>query len=298
MVRPGAVVPAETRGNPDEPIIALIHDFQQFPLECLHERELHAKFYSMCRSAFPAICTTLDKVKVAAFHCQYETIWRYRQGDRFSQRYRGVGNTATFDFAVLRIGNIRLLPFLTVVNKTEEGRARLRCSPKEEFLYSSRLIQCAIELKMADVHSVLETTEADVNRLEDRMLSSCCKVAQERVRKAYILGLSRGPLPDLPRAQSMIDNCLQLYQSRYPKGSLCVLVATPEHTVPGGDWPEGLEFPNVANPNDVPVSNDDTSSTGTSPALPPQASTGHRPPSSPLDQKSTSGHSRDASANT
>ena len=261
MVRPGAIHPKETPGSPDEPIVALVRDFQRSPLACHHEKELHAYFYSLCREAFTSVYASRDQQRVSAFHYQYETIWRYRRDDRFSQRYRNVGTTATFDFAVLRGGIIQRLPFLTVVNKTELARAELRCPPEIESRYTSAIVQCAIELKMVDVHDALETTEADVNRLEDRMLAACCKLAQERVKRVYILGLSRGPLPDLPRAQSMVANCLQLYQARYPDGKrkLCVLVATPEHTVLGGDWPQGLEFPNVAGLEGLSASNDNTS---------------------------------------
>jgi hypothetical protein len=257
MVRPGAVSPS-TPGSPDEPIAALVRDFQQRPLECLHEPELHAKFYLTCRSQFPN-CSTQDQQVVAAFRYQYETIWRYRQGDRFSQRYRNVGTTAIFDFVVLRGSHVHQFPFLTVVNKIEKERNKLRGPPGLESRYTSGIIQCVIELKMVNVQDALETTEADANRLEDRMLASCCKLGQERPKRAYVVGLSRGPLPDLSRARSMVANCLQLYKSRYPGGSLCVLVATPEQTILGGDWPQELEFPNVAVLDDLPVSNEDTS---------------------------------------
>jgi hypothetical protein len=154
------------------------------------------------------------------------------------------------------------------VNKIEKERKKLRCPLGLESRYTSGLIQCVIELKMVNVQDALETTEADANRLEDRMLASCCKLGQEKPKRAYVVGLSRGPLPDLSRARSMVANCLQLYKSRYAGGSLCVLVATPEHTVLGGDWPQELEFPNVAVLDDLPVSNEDTSGFGHYPGFP------------------------------
>ena len=55
----------------------------------------------------------------------------------------------------------------------------------------------------------------------------------------------------------MVASCLQLYKARYPNGSLCVLVATPEQTVLGGDWPEEIEFPNVVVQKGWPVSNEE-----------------------------------------
>ena len=253
MVRPGTVSPPDTPGSPDKQIVALVRDFQQAPYDCIDEKELHAKFFSLCRDAFPKYYTQ-DGQKVAAFRYQYETVWRYRQGDRFAQRHRNVGTTATFDFAILPGGFIRMFDYLTVANKDEQRRARLRCPPESEFLYTAWAVQCAIELKMASVHNALEATEGDVNRLEDRMLTACCKVAQEKVKQAYVVGLSRGPLPDLPRAHSMVASCRQLYQARYPDGNVCLVLATPKHTVLGGNWPEGIEFPNVAVLDGQPVS--------------------------------------------
>ena len=257
MVRPGAVQPPYTPGSPDKQIVALVRDFQQSPLECLHEKELHAKFFSLCRDAF-AEYYTQDGQKVGAFRYQYETIWRYKQGDRFAQRHRNVGTTATFDFAILRGGFIQLSPYLTAANKDEQRRARLRCPPESEVIFTSFAVQCAVELKMASVHNALEATEGDVNRLEDRMLTACCKLAQEKVEQAYIVGLSRGPLPDLARAHSMVASCLQLHQARFPDGSVWLVVATPEQTVLGGGWPEGIEFPNVAVLDGRPVSSAET----------------------------------------
>ncbi len=47
------------------------------------------------------------------------------------------------------------------------------------------------------------------------MLTACCKLAKERTRQAYVVGLSHGPLPDPPRAQATVATCLQLHGARY-----------------------------------------------------------------------------------
>ncbi len=243
---------ADTFTRPDEPIAALVRDFQMTPFDYFCEQELHAHFFGQCRNAFPEH-RTHEGIYLKAFHCQYETIWRYTGGDRFAQRQRNSGSTATFDFAVLQPYFIEHSDYLTAMNKDEQRRTQVRLPQQIETYYGWSPVQAAIEIKMAAFRNALEITEGDVNRLEGRMLTACCKLAQERIRQAYIVVLSHGPLPDLPRAQAMVATCLQLHEARYPGEHLRVLVATPTQTILGGDWPEDVEFPNVASQGGWPV---------------------------------------------
>ncbi len=242
-----------TPGRPDEQIAALLRDFQKAPQDFFCQQELHAHFYSLGRHALSTRYPTTDGIPVNAFHCQYETIWRYASGDRFATRNRDHGSTAMFDFAVLQKYFIEHSDYLTAMNKDEQRRAKVRLPQQIETFYGFSPVQAAIEIKMAAFRNALEVTEGDINRLEDRMLTACCKLAQERIRQAYVVGLSHGPLPDLPRAQATVATCLQLHQARYPERHISVLVATPTQTVLGGDWPEDVEFPNVASQGGWPV---------------------------------------------
>ena len=245
---------AVTPGRPDEQIAALVRDFQEAPHDFSCEQELHAHFYSLGRNAYPTKYPTTDRNHVTAFRYQYATIWRYTSGDRFTQRQHNSGSTATFDFAVLQKHFIENSDYLTVMNKDEQRRAKIRPPQKLETYYGWSPVQAAIEIKMAAFLKAMEVTEGDINRLEDRMLTACRKLAQERIRQSYVVGISHGPLPDLPRAQAMIATCLQLHRARYPDGSLSVLVATPTQTILGGDWAEDVEFPKVASQGGWPVS--------------------------------------------
>jgi hypothetical protein len=244
MVRQRLIDDMNTSGTPDEQIAALVSDFQHVPHDFFREEELHARFYSRGQKAFPKY-STHDGHEVSVFRYRYDTIWRYRRGDRFAQRYRTTGTTDTFDFVILRRHFIQRSQHLGVLNRDESRRASLRCPHQEEPFYTCGPVQNAIELKMASLQYAAEVTEGDLNRLEDRMLLSTRKVAMERIQQAYVLGFSQGPAPDLARAHSMVASCLQQHQTLYPDGRLLVLVATPTQTVLGGDWPEDVEFPNV-----------------------------------------------------
>ena len=247
-----------TPGNPEAQIAEIVRIFQETPYDFFSEPELHARFYSLCRDKFPTFKTS-DGKSVAAFRCQYETVWRYQRGDRFSDRYHDRGTVSTFDFVVLRRGFILYSTYLTVLNKTEPLRTEFRTPPGKDQFYTSLPTQQAIELKLAHVQDKLEISEGQINRLEDRLLAACCKLAQERVPHAYIIGLSQGPQPDWPRANSMVDACLRLYKARYPDGEISVCVATPEQTLLGGDWLEEVEFPKVTIAKGWPVGNDEES---------------------------------------
>jgi len=244
MVRQRLIQDMNTSGTPDEQIGALVSDFQHVPHNFFREEELHARFYSRGHATFPKY-STYDGQEVSTFRYRYDTIWRYRRGDRFAQRYRRAGTTDSFDFVILRRYFIQRSQHIAVLNRDESRRASLRCPHQEEPFYTCGPIQYAIELKMAPLRYDPEVTEGDLNRLEDRMLLSTRKVAMERIKQAYLLGFSPGPAPDLPRAHCMVASCLQQHQSLYPDGQPRVLVATPTQTVLGGDWPEDVEFPNV-----------------------------------------------------
>ena len=139
--------------------------------------------------------------------------------------------------------------YLAVASHNKQCREERPLSPEHEAYYDSfpsSVVQCAIEVKMASLRDSLEISAPQVNQLEDSMLAACCKLAQEHIPNAYILGLSHGPLPDPSRAYQMVAGCLQLYSARYPAGCLRVAVATPTQTVLGGDWLEETEFPNLA----------------------------------------------------
>lgn len=235
--------PLKTPGNPDESIVALVREFQTAPFGFFHERELHARFYSLCHDTFPS-CQTKDDRLVPTFHHRYRTVWRYVRGHRYAQRHRDIGSPGVFDFVVLRYGDILNLPYTTVLNETELHRATRRAPPEYGDM-ARELVQCAVELKLAETLETAETTVGDVARLEDRMMTACCKVAADQVSDNYVLGFSRGPMPDLDRARMIIDNCLRIHQTRAPEDPIRVLVATPEFVTLGGDWAVGLDFPNL-----------------------------------------------------
>jgi hypothetical protein len=251
---------ADTPASPDERIAALVRDFQLTPLDFFCEPDLHAHFFGQCRNAFPEH-RTHEGIYLKTFHCQYETFWRYPSGDRFAERRVDCGSTATFDFVVLRKEFIERSDYLIAINKNELQRKMVRRQPGAEAFDAYAPVQFAIEIKMATFRSAKEVTEGDINRLEDRMLTACRKLAQERVRQSYVVGISHGPLPDMPRAHAMVATCLQLHRARYPDGILSVLVATPTQTILGGDWAEDIEFPKVASQGGWPVSrNEDAGS--------------------------------------
>jgi hypothetical protein len=229
-------------GQLDQQIAALVTDFQQTPGTFFCEEELQAEFYSRCRGEFPAY-PTFDQQQVATFRYKYRTSLRYRSGDRFAEGHASKGSFTAFDFVLLRRESVSCAPYITIANN--EAR---RLYPSGTLLVPSEAqwaVQAAIELKLVAFQEDRTTSEAAVNRLEDRMLTACCKFAQERVGSGFIVGLSFGPLPDLARAQGIVSSCLQLYQSRRPESSLSVLVATPSQTVVGGDWHERAAFANV-----------------------------------------------------
>ncbi len=87
MARAGLIRDMQTPGTPDEQIAALVEDFQQNPRDFFREEELHARFLSRCREAFPRY-PTWERHEVATVRHHYDTIWRYKRGDRFAQRYR------------------------------------------------------------------------------------------------------------------------------------------------------------------------------------------------------------------
>ncbi len=164
---------ADPPGRPDEQIAVLVRDFQEAPHDFFCEQELHAHFYRLGYDAYPTKYPTTDGNSVTAFRHQYETIWRYSSGDRFAQRRRGSGSTATFDFAILQPYFIEHSDYLTAMNKDEQRRAKVRLPQQIETFYGNSPVQVAIEVKMAVFRNALEVTEGDVNRLEDRMLTAC-----------------------------------------------------------------------------------------------------------------------------
>ena len=239
--------------NPDEQIAALVRDFQEASHDFLCEKELHAHFHRLGRDAYPKKYQTLDEQAMSPFRHDYETLWRYHSGDRFADRHRNSGSTATFDFALLQPYFIEHADYLTVGNKNEQQREMIRSLRPIPIYLGCSPIQAAIEIKMAARRNAHDVTAGDANRLEDRMLAACCKLAQERVGHAYVVGISHGLMPDLRRAQATVTTCLRLLQARYPDAHMCVLVATPTQTVLGGDWAEEVEWPNVVARGGWPV---------------------------------------------
>jgi len=234
------------------PSFAATDSFQEAPLDCFCPAELHASFYLGCRDAFP-IYRTRDGYPVAAFRAQYLTVWRYQDGERYAQRYRSRGKPGTLDFVVLREEFIVRSDLVTVLNGAEHHRNELRPSTAQQSSCSSWPVQCAVELKMAQFRDELAIDEGEANRLEIAMMDASCKLAQERVEKAYVVGISPGLIPDLPKASGIVSLCLQMFESRNRRGHLGVVLATAGGTVVGGDWSEELEFPNVAISGGWPV---------------------------------------------
>ena len=158
MTIPRVPRPKDTPGNPEAQIAELVRVFQENPYDFFCEPELHAKFYSLCRDKFPTFPTP-DGKRVAAFRCQYGTVWRYQAGDRFAERSRNRGSTSTFDFVVLRHSFIFRSTFLKILNKDEQTRSELRPPLELEPRYKSEPVQHAIELKLAAIAGTLEVSE-------------------------------------------------------------------------------------------------------------------------------------------
>ena len=170
---------------------------QENPYEFFCEPELHAKFYSLCRDKFPTFDTP-DGKRVAAFRSQYDTVWRYQAGDRFAERPPG---TAALSRPRLRGTPPKLHQSFVLPNgpgtRMSDFGWSTRLQPEQEPRYKSEPVQAGHRAEASGhVQNLLEVSEGQVNRLEDRLLASCCKLAQERVGHAYIIGLSHGPLPD------------------------------------------------------------------------------------------------------
>lgn len=250
----------KTSASPDAQIVALVQSFQQDPYNFFNEQDLHGKFFSLCHDTFPK-CGTRDRHQVSAFRHAYPTFWRYRQGDHYARGHLTGGSAGTFDFVVLRYGMVVQRTLVDVMNHDEQQRHSLVHPPKDliklphrdpiilsPWNHASAMVQCAVELKMAQLRDKLAVTDGDVNRLEDAMLESCRKLALERIDDAFVLGFSHGPLPDLDRARSIIFNCLSLHGSRFPKGRLRVAIVLPTQTVPSGNWSDEYPLPNALVP--------------------------------------------------
>lgn len=253
MPRPPRVQPAPIKDTSvEDQIVTLVRDYQSSWQDFFCEAELHAHFYHQCRAAFPRY-RNKDGIETTSIHHRYETFWRYVDGDRFAKRHQSLGDYATFDFVFLRDVFIQTSSLRGLTNRYEPAKALARNYPGTDMQTRDIAIVCAIEIKLASPGEDGEVDRYDINRLEDRMLDAVRKIAAERIQRAFIVGLSQGPPPDLSRAQAIVAMCMQLHSARYPEGNLSVAVATPQQTVLGGEWSEEADFPRVVAQRGWPV---------------------------------------------
>lgn len=218
----------------EQAIVELVQEFYDRPQDFFHEQELHTQFHAGSRERLGK-AVTRDGRTVSLLRHEYETLWRYsRKKDQYRHRYDGGVGTkaATIDFALLAADFVGSHDYLTVVNKDDERRARLRSQ------LDLVAIQAGIEFKMAHVRSALYVDRSAIRSFQKEMEIDCRKLAHERVAVAYILGFSHGPAPLQEEARLIFKSCQEQYESASPRGPLKLMLTTPESCLlePRASW--------------------------------------------------------------
>jgi hypothetical protein len=243
----------------DGVIAQIVTAFQAAPHDSFHERELHALFFCLARQMF-GHAQTRDGYQVCLLRHEYETIWLYRKRNEpepFSVRYpeliqRVPATTGCFDFALLLRTFVEGNVLLTVINKSETSRARLRSAPGQAWPanQTSVAIEAAVEFKMAHRQWQFDVAQGQINQLRNGMLLDCRKLARERVPSAYVLGFSHGPGPSQGEATGILDACQREFLAKYDgppaQCSLQAIIATPSDTYLSGSWTNSEAMPGYA----------------------------------------------------
>jgi hypothetical protein len=225
-------------------IAKLTADFVQEPLRFFHEKELHGRYYALCRHESEEALTR-DDVPVHLFRHEYNSVYHYVRERKnplcFTAAYTGEqGKPVAIDFALLKRIFVERHDYLTVMNKDKLRRSVLwRDEPMDPGDGRSVALQKAIEFKMAHVRTRMDVSQGALNALSREMVIDCRKLGFESPVSAYVLGFSHGPRPDAADANSIIDLCVQAYDQTYRgpgTGDIRVLVATPTAVCLRGNW--------------------------------------------------------------
>jgi hypothetical protein len=252
----------------DSCLLQLVERFQFQPLDYFHERELHCEFFRLSREAIGSE-QTLDGYPVYLLRHEYNTVWRYfrsgvSQEKKFAKRYEESGKgsekgpkVGAIDFVLLRRDFVREYDYLTVMNKEEALRCRLRVEPWEEY---SRAIDRAVEFKMTHVHCVgpppwqPAVRFSDFNVVSVGMPTDCRKLAGERVRIAYLVAFSHHTYENenwfnQNCVEAMFGECVREWRRCYDgpnelgiEHQLRLLLVMPNLCFRWGNWE--VQFPN------------------------------------------------------
>jgi hypothetical protein len=161
-------------------------------LQFFHEREIHDEFFRLARERL-GTSRTADGVRVHLLRHEYNTVWRYRRRQAicpFEERLFTGGGVAHLDFAVLRPEFVARREYLTVMNKEERLRIRLR--EEAARANGSPAVERALEFKMAHCHSVgaggaqRGVRLSDFDSLRNSDACVCRKLAYEHPAIAYV----------------------------------------------------------------------------------------------------------------
>ena len=256
MARSALIWEILVKGKMENCILDLARIFQSNPLQFFHEGEVHSTFFGLARNALGEAQTS-DGHTVHLLRQEYNTLWRYRRkgDDGFSERFsnKGEGDVGEIDFVVLKRSFVEANRYLTVMNKEEDFRSRLRIVPWPNAELSP-MIQHGLEFKMAHVH--LEgppphgqaVCVSDFNQKE--MVLDCRKLACERVEVAYFVALTHATHLrwfDTDYVAALFNTCIQEWDRCYdgPGEALTrlrLLVVAPNQCFRWGAWSVG--FPN------------------------------------------------------
>ncbi|MEZ4402576.1 MAG: hypothetical protein R3B06_21310 [Kofleriaceae bacterium] len=222
----------------------LAHAFVASPYEFFSEHELHAEFYAACRQAFGRATPREASAPVHLFRHEYNTIGRYRpsrETKRFDRRadLSGTerGGVGSLDFAILERSFVEAHDHLTVVNKDEPRRVRLREWTKAE----QRALAAGIEFKMWHAARTMEPQSSDVGALTRGFIADCRKLAHEQPRTSYAIAFTHGA--DAPPYARMLADGHAEFRERFPSGDLRLAIIARDATHLRGDW-RVRDFPN------------------------------------------------------